>query len=161
MQYKRMLIRFLIFAMMGLLLEVFGGAFGSLLRQDWDLRGSTSPWMMIDYGLFGLILMPVARPLKQWRIPLVGRAAVYMLVIFFVEYVSGVLFHFGMGIHVWDYSSLPYNWHGQIALKYVPIWYFLGLVAEYLYVRVDACAVVLTKGLRADDLQKISTASKG
>lgn len=161
MQYKRMLARFLIFAMMGLLLEVFGGAFGDLLRHDWDLRGSTSPWMMIDYGLFGLILMPVATPLKQWRIPLVGRAVVYMLAIFLVEYVSGVIFHFGMGIRVWDYSSLPHNLYGQIALRYVPIWYSLGLIGEYLYARVDACAVVLTKGLRAEALQAISTSSKG
>jgi uncharacterized membrane protein len=161
MQYKRMFARFLIFAMMGLLLEVFGGAFGSLLRYDWNLRGSTSPWMMFDYGLFGIILMSVATRLKQWRIPLVGRAAVYMLVIFLVEYVSGVIFHFGMGIQVWDYSSMRYNLHGQIALNFVPIWYFLGLVAEYLYVRVDACAVVLTKGLRAEELQDIPTPTKG
>lgn len=155
MQFKRALIRFLIFAMMGLLLEVFGGAFHDLKALDWDLRGSTSPWMMFDYGLFGLILMPVANPLKRWGIPLPVRAFVYMLMIFFVEYASGCIFHFGMGIWVWDYSDLPYNLHGQIAAAFIPTWYFLGLVGEYLYARVDACAVTLTRGLRAELLERL------
>ncbi len=154
MQYKRILARFLIFGMLGLLLEVLGGAMRDLMQFDWDLRGDTSPWMILDYGLFGVILMPVARPLIRRGVPLVFRALVYMTVIFTVEYVSGVIFHFILGIHVWDYSGMPYNLHGQIVLSCVFPWYFLGLIGEYLYRRVDACAVVLTQGLKAEQLEQ-------
>lgn len=156
MQYKRVLARFLIFGLMGLLLEVFFGASNQLLRMNWNLRGSTSPWMMLDYGLFGIILMPVAEPLKRRGVPLPARAFLYMLVIFLVEYVSGVIFHFGMGLRIWDYSNKPLNLHGQITLYYAPGWYLLGLVAESLYKRVDACAVVLVRGLRAEALESFN-----
>ncbi len=152
MQCRRVLMRFLIFALIGLLIEVFFGAAGNLIKMNWNMRGSTSPWMMLDYGLFGIILMPVAKPLKRWSVPLFARAFFYMLVIFLVEYVSGVIFHFGLGLRVWDYSHMPYNLHGQIALYFAPGWYALGFVAEYLYKRVDACAVVLTRGFSAEQL---------
>lgn len=159
MQYKRALMRFLIFAMMGLLLEVFFGATNNLIRMNWNLRGSSSPWMMLDYGLFGIILMPMARPLIRRGVPLPARAFLYMCIIFLVEYVSGVLFHFVLGLRIWDYTHLPYNLHGQIALYYAPAWYALGLVAEYLYRRVDACAVVLVRGLRAEQLERLPAES--
>ncbi len=152
MEKKRMLARFLIFGLMGLLFEVFFGAFIKLAELDWNLRGSSSLWMIMDYGLLGVVLMPIALRLKRRAIPLWKRAFVYMLGIFFVEYVSGVIFHSLMGLRIWDYFHMPYNLHGQIALYYAPLWYVLGLAAETLYRRVDACRVVLVRNLNAEEL---------
>jgi uncharacterized membrane protein len=158
MQIKRVLLRFLIFGLMGLLMELLFGVAGDLIRQDWDLRGGSSLWMIIDYGLFGLILMPIARRLMAFGIPLPVRAVFYMLFIFFVEYTSGILFHKVMGIHVWNYDHLAYNLHGQIAPHFIPAWYALGLAGEWLYRRVDACALLLAKGLRAGDIEAVEPA---
>ena len=108
--------------------------------------------MVFDYGLLGVALMPIARPLIKRGVPLPLRAFLYMLAIFFVEYTSGLLFHKVMPLHVWDYSHLPYNLHGQIALVFVIPWYVIGISAEYLHKRVDACAIVLTRGLSAEAL---------
>ena len=155
MQYRRTAVRVLLFALFGLLIEVFYTATASLLHGNWNMRGGTSPWMMLDYGILGLVVAPIANPLRARRVPLALRAVVYMLGIFLVEYVSGVVFtHFGL--HIWDYSDMKWNLQGQITAMFIPFWYTLGLFVEYLYRRVDACAVVLTRGIGAEDLEKIN-----
>jgi uncharacterized membrane protein len=149
---KEALTRFLIFGMMGLLLEVFFTAILKATRGDWNIHGMSSPWMIFDYGLLGLVLMPVARPLIRLGLPLPARAVVYMIGIFAVEFASGWVFE-KCGLKIWDYSNLPWNLWGYITALYVPLWYVLGLAAELLYRRVDAVAVVLVRGLAAGQIR--------
>jgi len=153
LQTKRTLMRFLIFALFGLLTEVFFTAIGDHRPGNWNFCGFTSPWMMFDYGLMGLVLMPMARPMIRRHIPLALRAVIYMLCIFLVEFVSGWIFDL-CGIEIWDYSHLPLNLCGYITLTYIPFWYAYGLAAEYLYRKFDAFALVWAAGLTADDIQK-------
>lgn len=155
MQAKRILIRFLIFALGGMLGEVFYGSLLTGWGGDLDLHGKSSPWMMIDYGLLGVILMPIAIQLKKFKLPLPARAFAYMLLIYLVEYVSGIIFTHGLGLRVWSYEGIPYNLHGQIMLYSAPIWYMLGLCAEYVYRRVDAVAILLLRGLTAEELEAL------
>ncbi|MBN2377498.1 MAG: hypothetical protein JXD22_13940 [Sedimentisphaerales bacterium] len=149
--YKRAFIRFMIFGLLGLLFEVTLGAILRLKGGNYNLRGSTSIWMILDYGLLGLVLMPIARPLIKRKIPLPFRAVVYMLGIYLVEFVSGWLFDI-CSIEIWDYSNYSWNLYGYITLWYLPLWYAIGLVAEYLYRKVDLCAVVLLSGRDAETL---------
>lgn len=151
MNTKRAALRFLLFALIGLLMEVFFTAISHGVGGSIDLRGSTSPWMMFDYGILGIALMPLKTFLEKYGLPLPARAFVYMLGIFLVEYVSGRIF-VAAGLHVWDYSHLPYNLHGQITLLYAPFWFGLGLVVEALHRRVDAIAVLLLRGWTAEEL---------
>jgi uncharacterized membrane protein len=153
MNTQRAATRFLLFALIGLLMEVFFTAIADGVGGDIDLRGSTSPWMMIDYGILGIALLPLKAFLDKYGLPLPARAFVYMLGIFFVEYVSGLAF-VAAGLHVWDYSHHPYNLHGQITLYYAPFWFGLGLVVEALHRRVDACAVMLLRGWTAEELME-------
>ncbi len=139
--------RFMLFAFMGLLLEVTLVAMMGLRKGDYNLRGFTSLWMIIDYGLFGVILMPIREQLVRFRLPFLARGVVYMLLIYLVEYVSGALFT-AAGLRVWDYhGSYQYQLHGHIALAYAPLWYGLGLFAEKIYPRMDACARILAHGV--------------
>ena len=149
--YKRALLRVLIFALLGLVFEVFFTDLGALLHGKIGRNGNTSLFMMLDYGILGVVLGPISEALKRRRVPLALRAAVYMLGIFFVEYTSGRLFT-ACGWTIWDYSALKWNLHGQITLLYAPVWYSLGLGVEFLYRRVDACAAVLLRGLTADQI---------
>lgn len=153
MSTKRALLRFFLFALLGLLIEVFFTGLGGLAHGHWDMRGHTSPWMMIDYGLLGVILMPIARPLKRMGIPLLGRAVAYMLAIFAVEFVSGTIFT-ACGLHIWDYSNHPLNLNGQITLMYAPFWYSLGLGVEFLYRKIDAVAVLWLRGMTAEEIEE-------
>ena len=149
---KRVLYRFFIFALMGLLLEVLSGSWWQVRHGNWNMHGSSSPWMIFDYGLIGVVLMPIAQPMIRRGIPLLLRAVVYMAAIFLVEFVSGWLFDI-CSLEIWDYSSMPHNLFGYIAVGYIPIWYGLGLFLEFLYKRVDVAALVLAKGLRAPDIE--------
>ena len=155
MQARRVLMRFLLFALLGLVMEVFFTALGQLRSGHWDMHGHSSPWMMIDYGLLGIVTMWLARPMLRAGVPLVGRAVVYMLGIFLVEYTSGMIFTHVLGLDIWSYYTMPYNLHGQIALSFVIPWYLLGLVVEYLYRKIDAFAVVLVRGLTAEQLDAL------
>ncbi len=150
---KRILYRFVLFGLLGLVFEVFFGAVWHLKNGNWNMHGSSSPWMIFDYGLLGIVLMPIAKPLIQRNIPLPLRAVVYMLGIFLVEFISGWLFDL-CGLQIWSYKSLPYNLCGYIALMYVPIWYGVGLAAEFLYRKIDRITLVLAAGL---DTQKIES----
>ncbi len=160
MQVKRVLLRVLFFALLGLLMEVFFGAFGALMRHRWNAVGHTSLWMLIDYGLAGVLIMPIGQPLIRRGVPLVLRAVVYMLGIFAVEYVSGRIFT-GMGLRVWGYEHLAYNLHGQIAPQFIPAWYSLGLVFEWLYRRIDAAAVLWAKKITVEQLLAWEPAEAG
>jgi len=152
--YKRMLLRVLLFALLGLVFEVFFTDLGAMLRGKIGRHGNTSLLMMLDYGVLGLAVGPIAEALKRRRVPLALRALVYMLGIFFVEYTSGRLFT-ACGWNIWNYSGLKWNLHGQITLLYAPIWYCLGLGVEFLYRRVDACAAVLQRGLTAEQVMAV------
>ena len=152
--YRRALLRVLLFALLGLVFEVFFTDLGALLRGKIGRNGNTSLLMMLDYGVLGLAVGPIAEALKRRRVPLALRALVYMFGIFFVEYTSGRLFT-ACGWNIWNYSGLKWNLHGQITLLYAPIWYCLGLGAEFLYRRVDACAVVLQRGLTAEQITAV------
>ncbi len=147
MKYSRAMVRFLIFAFFGLVIEVLFTGIGSFISQrNINMIGHSSPWMMIDYGLLGIITPWLRNPLKTKGIPLPLRAVVYMIGIFLVEYVSGILFHKVIGLRIWDYSHLRWNLHGQITLMYAPYWYALGLGIEKLYEWVDKSAwAILTK----------------
>lgn len=153
MQTKRAVVRFFLFALLGLLMEVFFTGISELLKGNWNFAGHTSPWMMIDYGLLGVLLEPIGGPFIRRGVPLFVRAAIYMLLIFVVEYVSGIIFT-KCGLRIWDYSELAYNLHGQITLLYAPLWYGLGFGCEFLYKKIDAIAVLLLRGLSAEDLEK-------
>lgn len=153
MQTKRAVTRFVLFALLGLLMEVFFTATVNLVHGDLNLTGGTHLWMVFDYGLLGVLLEPISGPLVRRGIPLFVRAAAYMLLIFAVEYFSGLLF-VAMGLKIWDYSHLPYNLHGQITLLYAPFWYGLGFACEFLYKRIDAIAVLLLRGLSAAQVEK-------
>lgn len=154
MSWKRPALRFLIFALIGLLIEVFFTATFQLLGGNYNMHGRTSPWMMIDYGLLGVVLMPMARPMIRNSVPLFVRAAVYMVGIFVIEYITGTIF-VAFGLEIWNYDDLPLNLHGQITLMYAPFWYALGFVVEALHRRVDTVAVVLLRGITAEQVERI------
>jgi len=149
---KRALGRFIIFALLGLLFEVFFTSAAALRSGNWNMHGQTSPWMMFDYGLLGLVLMYIARPMIRRGVPLVARAVVYMIGIFAVEFASGWVFEV-CGLRIWGYEHLPWNLCGYITAVYIPLWYVLGLAAELLYRKVDMVSLALVRGLTAERVE--------
>ena len=69
MNYRRAAMRVLLFALIGLLMEVFFTSTAALIRGNWNWHGGTSPWMMLDYGILGLAVGPIAGALKARCVP--------------------------------------------------------------------------------------------
>lgn len=131
--------RFVLFGLFGLLLELFFTAIVGLKDGNFNLRGHSSLWMMLDYGLIGLFYPPVQGVLLKMGMVRFLRAAIYMGLIFLVEYVSGRIF-VSAGLRLWDYSHLSYHLDGHITLLYAPLWYLLGYSLEWLFPKFDRVA---------------------
>jgi len=126
-----MLIRFAVFGIIGWAMEVFWTGLGSLLRRDFSAKSTTSIWMFFIYGsaaLFAPLIGAVA-PL-HWAL----RGAVYAMCIFAVEYGAGMLLK-AADICPWDYTGARTSVQGVIRLDYAPVWFAVGLIFEFIYVR--------------------------
>lgn len=55
------------------------------------------------------------------------------VLITFLELLTGLLVNVVMGLKVWDYSQMKYNFMGQVCLLYSLIWSLLGLPCVYFY----------------------------
>ena len=56
-------------------------------------------------------------------------------IITMIELLAGLLFN--RDYKVWDYRSLPGNFHGQICLQFFLLWIPLSLLAMYLYEKAE------------------------
>lgn len=54
------------------------------------------------------------------------------VIITLFEYFTGYIVNIRLGIGVWDYSYLPYNFMGQICLLYSILWMFLSLIIIFV-----------------------------
>ena len=61
-----------------------------------------------------------------------GRALIGCAIITLCEFVTGAFVNLKMSWNVWDYSSLPFNFMGQICIAYSALWFALCFPAFYL-----------------------------
>ena len=62
------------------------------------------------------------------RTPILLRALIGALFITATELFAGCLLNIALGLRIWDYSHLPYQFLGQISLHYSVAWFFLSLL---------------------------------
>lgn len=92
-------------------------------------RGSTH-WTM---ALTGGIVMAVLYALnRRQTMTLIKSCIIGAVIITAIELIVGVTVNLIMGWHVWDYSSMPMNFMGQICLPFSMAWFFLCIPAFYL-----------------------------
>lgn len=102
---------------------------GSLLKGSPDLMGHTSLWMFFIYGLAAFILEPIHNKISDWKWYV--RGLVWTVVIFGIEFVSGMLLGL-LGISAWHYTG-PFAVLGVIRLDYAPAWFVAGMVFEWVH----------------------------
>jgi uncharacterized membrane protein len=122
--------RFLIYGLIGWCVEVFWTGFGSLFNGDIKMTGWTYIWMFPIYGL-AVFLEPIHNRIRNW--PVIVRGGVYTLLIFFIEYSTGILLRNLLGVCPWDYSYSPFSVDGIIRLDYAPAWFVAGLLFEKIH----------------------------
>ncbi len=121
-----MIIRVILYGLLGWNIEVLWTGFNGLLMGDWNLIGHTSLWMFLIYGIAGRCFEFVHNKIydRRWY----ERGIIWMYLIFAVEFASGALLSL-FGIYPWKYTGL-FNVAGFIRLDYAPLWFIVGLMFE-------------------------------
>ncbi|WP_034430304.1 putative ABC transporter permease [Caldisalinibacter kiritimatiensis] len=123
-----MLIRYVIYGLSGLLIEVFWTGFSSLIYGDLTLTGHTYLWMFFIYGL-AIFLEPIHNKIRRENF--VVRGFIWTVLIFSIEFLTGFLLDKMIGICPWDYKrSSKLTLYGYIRLDYFPAWFIVGLLFE-------------------------------
>lgn len=122
--------RFIIYGLLGWCIEVFWTGFGALFKGDIKLTGRTYIWMFFIYGL-AVFLEPVHDKIRGKS--LIVRGAIYTLLIFTIEYATGLILRKMLGICPWDYSQCRFSVDGLIRLDYGPAWFVAGLLFEKIH----------------------------
>lgn len=124
-----MIIQFIVFGLTGWCMEIMWTGLHSLVKRDFRLISNTSIWMFFIYGL-AVFLGPVSKVMSSY--PVIIRGGVYAICIFAAEFVTGMLMK-TLNMCPWDYSSNRFSVMGVIRLDYLPVWFAVGLIMEYLH----------------------------
>lgn len=62
----------------------------------------------------------------EWALP--AQAFICTFAITATEFVAGLVLNMWLGLNIWDYSNLPFNFMGQICLWYSMVWFVLSLI---------------------------------
>lgn len=113
----------------GWCMEIIFTSMGSLFfSHDYTLMGHTSILMFPIYALAALIL-PLYQKINFFPIWL--RASLYAVLIFMVEFLSGILLK-ALNICPWNYENATWNLAGVIRLDYFFFWCVAGIIFEKL-----------------------------
>ena len=99
-----------------------GGSYG-LIELLW--RRYTHWSMLVTGGICFLILYRLFTKIALW--PVYTKCIIGSVVITLIEFTSGVIFNILLKMKVWDYSSLPGNFMGQICIFYSFLWGLLSI----------------------------------
>lgn len=132
-----MLKRFLIYGITGWGMEILWTGLGSLINGDLRLMGYSNIWMLLVYGL-AVFLEPLHDIIRGWNI--FARGIIWAVLIWGIEYTSGLLLYFLLGVHPWLYSG-PFSVDGLITLAFAPAWSIAGLLFERIHNSLDAYGV--------------------
>lgn len=91
-----------------------------------------SHWTMLCLGgvCFGEI--GFINEVLKWKTPLWKQCGIATFIVLLSELIAGYLLNIKLNLGIWDYSTEPFNYMGQICLKYAILWYFLSAIAIIL-----------------------------
>ena len=131
--YIKLLFRdFLICGVIGWCMEIIFTSLGSLLIGTFTLKAHTSLWMFPIYGL-ATFIFPLYQKITFFPIWL--RASLYAVLIFFVEFTTGLLLK-AFQLCPWNYEHATWNLAGVIRLDYFFFWCIAGLMFEKILYRI-------------------------
>lgn len=110
-------------------LALCGGCVYFLIEMAW--RGH-SHWTMAVLGGVCFVLIGEINEFIPWNMPLVLQGAIGSGIVTLLELVSGIVLNLWLGLGIWDYSNMPFNFLGQICLPFSLLWVALSVVAVIL-----------------------------
>lgn len=94
-------------------------------------RGYTH-WTMAMLGGILFVLIGGLNNWLPWEMSLVLQGTVGAVLVTAVELIAGLILNRWMGLGIWDYSNLPWNFMGQICLQFFLAWIALAILAVIL-----------------------------
>ena len=82
--------------------------------------------MALAGGLSFVIFSLVAEGFSD--MPIIVKAVLCAVGVTAVELLFGVIFNMALGMRVWDYSGMPFNFLGQICPQFSLLWVGLALL---------------------------------
>jgi hypothetical protein len=132
-----MIKRFLFYGLSGWCIEVaFTGA-ASLLSGDLRLLAHTNLWMFFIYGC-AVFLEPLHDIIRNWN--WFFRGVIWTVIIWGMEYSSGLLLVKLLGIYAWYYGG-QLSVDGLVNLSFAPAWFLAGFIFERLHRTLDYMTV--------------------
>ena len=93
-------------------------------------RGRTHISMLFVGGLCAVLIGMINEITPKMNIFL--QMFIGAVIVTMIEFVSGYIINIILGLNVWDYSNLMFNYKGQISLLFTIIWFFLSVPVIYL-----------------------------
>ena len=93
-------------------------------------RGRTHISMLFVGGLCAILIGMINEITPKMNIIL--QMFIGAVIVTIIEFVSGYIINIILGLNVWDYSNLMFNYKGQISLIFTVIWFFLSAPVIYL-----------------------------
>ena len=111
------------------LLFLIGGALYYCIEIMW--RGY-SHWTMAVVGGICFVVIGGFNDYIPWEMPIWQQAGIGALFVTAMELVVGIPLNLMLGLHIWDYSNVSFNFLGQICLPFTVLWFFLSLLAIFV-----------------------------
>jgi uncharacterized membrane protein len=123
--------KFLLCGLIGWCMEILWTGLESFRRRELALVGRSSIWMFPIYGMASF-LSPISKWIKNKNA--IFRGGIYAVCIFAGEFFTGTLLK-KYDLCPWDYSRSKLHFKGLIRLDYAPLWFFVGLFFEKLFLK--------------------------
>lgn len=94
-------------------------------------RGYSHVSMLVAGGI-SFILIGLLNHNYSRKMSLISQMVISAGIITAVEFLAGLIVNVWLKLNVWDYSSKPYNFMGQICLLYTIFWFLLSPLAILL-----------------------------
>lgn len=109
-----------------IILFIVGGSAYYIAEILW--RGY-SHWSMFILGGLCFVLIGGLNNWFTWDMSLLKQGIIGAATITFLEFCFGVVLNLWLGLHIWDYSNLPFNIYGQICPQFTLLWVVLSTIA--------------------------------
>lgn len=108
------------------ILALIGGITYILIELAW--RGYSHISMFI-LGALCFVLIGGINEFLPWELGFVWQMLIGAGIVTILELIVGIVVNVWLGLEVWDYSNLPFNFMGQICLPFSFAWTLLSGVA--------------------------------
>ncbi len=113
------------------ILFIIGGILYYSIENLW--RGYSHISMFTLGGLCFIMIGMIKEKFFPFTNSLLIQQISACMIITILELMFGLVLNINLGLKVWDYSDLKFNFMGQICLGYSILWFFLSLPTIILY----------------------------